>query len=236
MDSQTNNPATEKILEAINTGQIKKRPRWHFVLQAILTLSAVGMVLIVLLFLASFLFFVLLRTGVLLPPSDLGHIGLLLFVVALPQHLALLFLLLIIFIIALQILVRRYSFSYRRPLFYSLLSIVLVTLIGGYAIARTPLHRFLIQDAARGPLPVIGEFYHEFKGLEFLNIQAGTITEITENGFKLASMDEGTLTVIVTGDTRLWDDLGYAVGNKVVVVGERNNGTIKASMIHLAGK
>ncbi|MBI4788914.1 MAG: hypothetical protein HY782_17925 [Chloroflexi bacterium] len=227
--------ATDKVLEAIKEGRIKKRPKWHFALQAILTLSAGGILLIVLLFVASFIFFVLLRTGVLLPP-DWGHIGFVMLVVALPQHLVLLVLLLIVFIIALQILVRRYSFSYRRPLLYTLVGIVLIVLVGGYAIATTPLHRSLLQDAAGVNLPVIGAFYHEFQAQKILDIHAGTITEITETGFKLASMDEGTLTVLVTGDTLHWDGLDYAVGNRVVVIGERNNATVKALGIHLAGK
>ncbi|MBU4141685.1 hypothetical protein KKE99_02325, partial [Patescibacteria group bacterium] len=59
----------ESILSVIKSGQVKMRPRWHFVLKT--ALAAFGVIILVLtvLYLASFIIFVLRQTGVLFVPA-----------------------------------------------------------------------------------------------------------------------------------------------------------------------
>src|ERR1700722_1425847 len=95
-----------KVLAAIESGQVKMRPRWQFLLQT--TLLAVGVIIafFALLYLVSFIFFILHENGVWFVPA-FGVSGWVALFRRLPWALIGLT---IIFIIVLEFLVRRYSF------------------------------------------------------------------------------------------------------------------------------
>ncbi len=170
-DNESNKSVKEEVLAAIKSGQIKMRPKWHFLLKA--ALAGVGglIIILALLYLGSFIVFVMRQTGVWDVPG-FGLNGWFVFLVSLPWVLVLL---LIIFILLLEILVRRYSFAYRSPLFFSALFIVFIVLIGGYVVGRTPLHGRLLEYAERNMLPVAGPLYTQFGHQRFNNIHRGVI-------------------------------------------------------------
>src|SRR3990167_8644737 len=135
--NQEQSPIKAKILAAIESGKVTMRPRWHFVLQATLVICGLVIVLLALLFLTSFIIFSLRNTGVWFAPS-FGYRGIGVFLTSLPW---LLIGLTVIFVVLLEILVKKYSFAYRQPLLYSALALVLIVTIGGVAIAQTPFNR-----------------------------------------------------------------------------------------------
>ena len=109
----------------------------------------------------------------------------------------------VVLILILEILVKQFAFAYRRPILYSLLVIVIITILASFLVAKTPFHAKLFQRAQEGRLPLAGRLYHRFEPARFGNLHLGTISEITEGGFLLEKQDGETLTVIITPKTQL---------------------------------
>lgn len=200
------------------------RPKWHFVFKAFLAAIGVIILLLALLYLASFILFILRQTGVLFV-LVFGSPGWHAFFVSLPW---LLIFLLFVFIVILEILVRRYSFAYRQPLLYSAIGIVIFVLIGGYIVAVTPLHGRLFMEAERNKLPFVGQFYREYGQQRFRDIHRGIITEIIQNGFVIKNRRGEMLTVMITRRTRLPLGADFSEGDLVIVFGNRDDDTVKA--------
>ena len=135
MTDTDNKPSLEKnIMDAIHSGRVQMRPRWKFLLSG--SLAALGIVILVLtlLFIASFTIFMLRQDGALFVPV-FGMRGVFAFFAALPL---VLIVLLILFLVILEILVRRYRVGYRMPLLISVLAILVIVVLGGYALELYP--------------------------------------------------------------------------------------------------
>ncbi len=218
-------------MEAIKAGRVKMRPKWHFVLKAVLAALGGILLLLAVLYLTSFILFILRQTGVLFVPV-FGFGGWHIFFTSLPW---LLIFLLMIFIIVLEILVRRYSFAYRRPLLYSAAGIALLAIIGGYIVAATPLHGKLFKNAERGNLPFAGRFYREYGLQRLQNVNLGIIIEITNEGFLIQNRRNDILRVIITPETRFPLGTDFAENDTVVVFGERDDGAVRALGVRKVG-
>lgn len=214
----------DQVLEAIENGRVKMRPKWHFILKSALLITGTIILVLTLLYLASFIIFVLRQTGILFVPI-FGSGGWRVFFSSLPWFLLLL---LLVFIVILEALIRRYSFAYRRPLVYSAAGIVLAIIIGGYAVAETSLHGRMFKNAEKGRLPIAGRLYRKYGLMRFQNIHLGTITETTDNGFVIQNRRGETLRVIITPETRFPLGTDFARNDTVVVLGKRNDGEIRA--------
>jgi len=144
-----NNNLTEKILNKLRSGEFKMKPRIYFILKAILIILGTLIVALFTLFLISFISFAL-RTnfrgfGVLF-----SSIPWLLIIVA------------AFLIIVLEILFKHFAFTYRRPILYSVIGILIVVILGTLIIDRTPFHRGLFDRAREGRLPIFGPIYRNF--------------------------------------------------------------------------
>lgn len=212
------------VLSRIKSGEVVMRPRWHFVLKGILAIVGIGILALSLIYLLSFVVFILRQTGVMFVPI-FGMRGLIVFAFSSPW---LLILLSVIFIFVLEVLVRRYSFSYRKPLLYTMLSIVFVATIGTYLISQTSVHQRLLQHAEKGGLPVIGSMYRNYGLHTFDNVHVGVIIEITGTGFSMTDRVGDTVEVLIGSDTRFPLGTNFAIDDRVVVLGERNGGSIEA--------
>ncbi len=237
MDSHSNQgeakQAEQKMLEAIRSGKAKMQPRWHFVLQAVLFAVGGIIMLLMLLYLASFIMFMLQETGLWFAP-DFGAAGWYSILRSLPW--ALVFLL-AVFMIVLAVLVKRYSFVYKRPAVYLFTGIVAVAVVGGFLITRTSFHKSLFYSARHDDLPILGEFYRGFGMERFDDIHRGMIIEITTNGFVI--QDDGGQTSTVIAGPRVYFSSGgvSGVGDDVVIFGERSSsGTITAGGIRFIGR
>ena len=105
-----------KVLEAIKSGQVKMRPRWYFILKTILVALGIVMIFLTLLYLISFIIFILRITGIWFAPA-FGFEGYGIFLFSLPW---LLVIISVLFAIILEVLVKRYSFAYRHRLYENL--------------------------------------------------------------------------------------------------------------------
>jgi hypothetical protein len=150
----------DQVMEAIKRGQVKMRPRWHFVLRASLFFTGLTIVSMALVYLASFIIFFFQRTGAISVPV-FGFRGIISFLFSLPW---LLILFGIIFVVLLELLIRRYSFAYRRPLLYSLLGIIVFASLVGFVVSKTSLHRGFFARAQERKLPIAGPLYRHYMG------------------------------------------------------------------------
>ncbi len=214
----------DAVLAKIRTGQAKMRPRWHFVLKALLVFFGLVIGFLTLLYLTSFTVFMLRQSGVWFIPI-FGFRGVMMLFASLPW---LLILAGISFVILLEILVRRYSFAYRKPLLYSLLGIIAFTVLANSVVARTGFHEKFFMRAREGKLPIAGGWYRDFGLAKSQNVHPGTVIEITEDGFRMENRRGETLTVIISPETRFPLGIDFQKGDQVVVLGERDNDHIGA--------
>ena len=147
------NELRDKVLGAIKNGKVKMRPKWHYVLKTALAITGGVLLSLALLYLVSFIFFALRANGVWFMPA-FGLSGMRTFVMSLPW---LLIFTSLLFIIILEILVKRYAFAYRKPLLYSVLGILALAIIGGFALARAPFHRSLLRRAQEDRVRLVPE-------------------------------------------------------------------------------
>ncbi len=214
----------DDVLESIKNKGIKMRPKWHFILRAVCAGTGGVILLLTLLYLASFIIFILHQTGVWFVPF-FGFRGLYPFFASLPW---ILILFLIIFIIISEVLVKHYAFAYRLPLLYSALGVAFLAVVGGLIIARTPLHGKLLNYEEGNRLPFTGHMYQRFGRQRFGTIHKGQILDIAENGFVMINQQGETVTVVMPHGFRQGPGQNFLKGDWVVVLGNRAGNVIQA--------
>jgi hypothetical protein len=224
MDQKDEKLIQNKVLATIKSGDVTMRPKWQFFLRTGLEIAGVIILLLVLIYLASFIIFILQRTGLEFVPSFGWH-GLVVFLMSAPW---ILFILCIVFIIILETLVHQYSFAYKRPIIYSVLGIVLATVFAGFIVSRTSMHRQLLQSANSHQLPVAGPLYRGFGEMRPKDVHKGIIIRQEASGFDMQTMRHEVVFVMVTPRTRIFRDGSLIQGDYVVVLGMLQDGTIQA--------
>lgn len=222
-------PIQSAILSRIQTGSVAMRPKWQFALQSLLALVGGLWVLLLLTFLASFVFFVLYQTG-LDSSLALGPRGIRVFFTSLPWVLVALG---VVFIVVLEILMRRYTLAYRQPLLYSVLGILVVVLLGSATIGATDFHESLLSEARAQRLPLAGGLYRTFV-TDPEGIHAGTIATVEEDGFTLQTLRGDTLRIRMTPETRP-TARPIRVGARAVVLGDAVEGVVRAEAVRIVG-
>lgn len=226
---EKNNKIKEIVLAKIKSGQAKMKPKWHFVLRSVLLVSGIIILSIALFYLVSFILFALRQTGVLFMPA-FGLAGVKAFFVSLPW---ILILVSIIFIIALEILVRQYSFAYRKTFLYSLFAIILFIVLGGWVTFASGLHQGLFNQATQGKLPVAGPLY---RGMGFghpQDVYVGKIEKIGEKGLDIQNQAGEKLEIKASPETRFPFGTDFEEGDTVMVFGKMEKGSsVEAIGIH----
>ena len=208
------------VMDAIKKGEVQMRPRWHFAALSLFALVGIVLVVLTLLYLVSLAVFFMRESGVWFAPS-FGMRGWFEFARSLPW---LLIGLTIVFLVLLELLVRRYSFVYQKPLVASVAAGIIIISIGGFVIARTPFHRTLYREANHQLLPPpIGILYRApFRTPHPPEVYHGTIFATSTSGFVVVDIDgEGTSSVVITPQTRLPYGADFSTGDLVVVFGDR---------------
>lgn len=224
--SENNQPNSirDNILKSIEAGRVTMKPKWHFVLRTSLLVIGIVLAVLALLYLISFIIFILHQTGSWFVPA-FGMRGLTEFLLSFPW---LMFVLAGLFILVLEILVRRYSFGYRKPLLYTILGIVVLVGAGGFIVAQTSFHRGLFDQARLEHLPFGGSLYREYGTPHRDNVVIGSITAIQADGYILQDRRDEIFQIITSDDTEYANDDDIQVGDSIVVFGNRDSNSIQA--------
>ncbi|MEK7545473.1 MAG: hypothetical protein AAB554_00175 [Patescibacteria group bacterium] len=225
MERKTNeNSLKTKVLAAIESGKVTMRPKWHFLLKTALIAAGVVFLTLTLVYLVSFIIFAMRESGAwYLTPFGLR--GLQAFLTAAPWLLILVAL--AIFAI-LEVLVRRFSFAYRRPLLYSVIGILALVTLSSFGVARTPLHSDLMRHAERRRMPIGGGFYRGYGMKDVRDVHPGFVVRLLGGGFEIDTYRGGVVPVLVTPSTEFVPGGRISVGDHVIVFGPSDEGRIHA--------
>lgn len=218
------NELQKKLVEKIKNGEVAMVPRWHFVLKGVLWFAAVLLTLLVAVYLLSFILFGLHSTGVLFAPL-FGMRGLMIFIVSSPW---LLIGVLFLFLGVLYVLVSRYSFSYKKPLVYSMIGVVLMVVAVGSLIEQTKMHDRIGAFASERGVPGLAPLYRQFDDRAPKNVTLGTVAAVAENEFTLETRNGEAVFVHVYPHTKLHRDQQVRVGDVVMVFGKREGDVVDA--------
>jgi hypothetical protein len=139
-----------------------------------------------------------------------------------------LLLLIVLFVVVLEILVRHFSFGYRRSLFYTVFCILFLLVITGFILAQSSLHQGLWERAEANRLPLAGYLYQGMHDRLPRNLHQGIILVVTETGFTMQNIEEQVIFVNINEQTRLPFGSAFMPGDLVMVIGELEDETIEA--------
>jgi cellulose synthase/poly-beta-1,6-N-acetylglucosamine synthase-like glycosyltransferase len=147
------NEIKNKIIERIKTENIRMKPRWHFVLQGALLFFSVMVLLLILIYLFSFLIlFVNSESFIKMPLHEVrDYINL---TESLPW---IIILFSVIGFIIVETLVNKFEFAHRKPFLYSFILILIIIVMFGYIFGNKKYH-MPIRD--RQPFNLMYERYN----------------------------------------------------------------------------
>ena len=227
MNNQEQKSISDTVLNKIKSKEVKMRPKYYFILRTILTVLSIFAVTLFVLYLISFIFFILRASGIWFLP-EFGFSGIKVFLTSLPW---VLILIVVTLIIILEVLTKRFTFVYRKPIFYSMLVIVIFVLLGSFVIGKTQFHPNLFWKAQENRLPVAGKLYRDFDVNKLKEVHRGIVSEITKDGFYLEKPDSQILKIVITPNTKLLFKKENAKGNEVVIMGKEDNSIIYALVV-----
>ena len=216
-------PIKNIIQDKIKAGEIAMRPRWQFVLKSFLLMIGILILSLSLVYVISFTVFILQYTGALYIPA-FGISGFLPFLLAIPWTLLALALL---FIVVLEFLVHKFSFAYRKPLLYSIFTIVLISIAGSYIVLQSSIHNRLQSRFEHDDFPIVGSMYRGFGDMTPRHVSIGEVMEITPQEFLLNDLRKGQIKVHTRYVTFSENEL-IQVGDMVFVFGKQQDGVVEA--------
>ena len=215
----------DKIFDAIKSGDVKMRPRWYFFLRDAMGVIAIIFVLLVVVYLASFIIFVLHQNGAWFVPV-FGFSGWFALFNALPWMLILLS---AIFVIMLAILVKRYQFAYQWPMLYSFLGVGFLIAAACFLFIQSSFYEPFFGSGIAENVPFLGLYYPGFGTLEPNNVHRGLVILTGKNGFVLQDNAGAISSIVVQSSTIVPMGTVFKVGNTMIVFGDRSpTGTIYA--------
>ncbi len=205
------NTLKQHILQKIKVGEIAMRPRWRFVFESVLLLIGVMMSTLVVIYAFSLLLFILERTDAIYMPY-FGLEGVISFLYSIPWTL---FWLGIIFVIILELLVRRYSFAYRVPLLNTICATVLLSMLGTYVATKTAFHdRFNVSR-----MPIISGVYQGYSSQPPRDLYVGPVVTVSGETLVLDERRRGLVTVMIKGHS-------LTSGDTIMVFGRPDNDNV----------
>jgi len=222
---------TQDILEKIRRNELILKPKIYFRLRFVAFLLVVFVVLVVSVFLSSLILFTIRASGQ-ASLIGFGPAGWQVFLVLFPWGL---FILEIGLIILFQYLLRSFRFGYKVPRLYLLGCVLVVMLVSGFAIDKTPLHNILLRQADENHLPPpFGNLYEGARRLPppGYGIFFGTLTGIKGNALiinLLNPMDSSTIMTVILPPRQT--AIEEKVGDIIIIQGKIIDGKIQAQDI-----
>jgi hypothetical protein len=229
------NEIKKNILDKIESGEIKMQPKTYFVLKIVMLVVIAILILITSAFLLSFIFFSISVSGRLFL-LGFGTRGLTVFFLTFPWWILFID---IVFVIALEWLLKRFQFGYRNPIIYTLGGVMLLTLAAAYGIESTSLHGRIAEVERSRPVPVVGAFYSQIvRPPHEMGVFRGVVTSVGSSTFVLENSDQDmdadnsttTLSLTIFLNPSIGTTTWLRVGDTLLVAGDRTG-----SQIHIYG-
>jgi len=150
----------EKITTLIEQGQIKMKPKWYFVLKSILKVLLIIVSFLIVLYFSSFIILVL-KENLALRGNPGSFLAWSQFIFSLPW-LILLFSLGMLFV--LEILVRKYSFVYQKPIAYTLFGLVFLIVVMSFVMHKIDRQSRIPRFGEDRNIPVFGPMHRYYRG------------------------------------------------------------------------
>ncbi len=224
-----NNSFKQKILEKIETGEVKMRSKTFFFLRVSFLVVLAVMVFVLSVLLVSYILFSLKAAGHLYL-LGFGFRGFYEFLLVFPWFVLIIDILLLVFF---DWLVKRWKLGYHSPIIYLFSgSVVLIVLLGSI-VDRTSFHQSMMYRAENRNLPMMSSFYNGLrKSHREYGIFRGFVTAIDMNTFTIKhsdydiDSDDGLSRVVMPTNFDVRAIL--QVGDQVFIAGDVVNGEIRA--------
>jgi len=211
-----------KILKEIGEGRGKITPRYVFLLRKILLFLAIILLSLILFFLISLLVYSIQESQLNLL-FGLGLRGLKIFLISLPWILITIIGLLFFTV---HKLLREKGSGYHKPVLYTLLIVLIISIGGGFAIAKSPMHQKIAEAAARNNLQKVSNIYNNYAKRQMKGAFIGKVLEAQEKKIKIRELEGQDLDIELQSFQKkpIKDDT-------VIILGVKKNGAIKAIKI-----
>ncbi len=211
--SGENHTIQERVLGDIAAGKVKMRPKSYFIAHTALIFSVMALIVFVSIYLASFSVFILRNNGAWFVPV-FGPSGIIEFFISIPW---LLVICLAASIALLEIIMRKHTISYRKPLLYSLGGVFLVVCAVGVYVGQTSFHQSLLARAHGPGLPFVGSAYREYCSRKMENVHQGMVVSLQEHGFCIHDSAGSLIAFITNPATKVLRTKTMVEGDRVVV-------------------
>ena len=223
------NNLEKNILNKIKTGEIDMKPKWHFVLRGVLWAASTILVALIAIYFLSFILYALRESGLVFAPL-FGWSGIVLFIVSSPW---LLVGVVGVFLATLYLLVSHYSFSYKKPLVYSMVGLVLFVIILSSLLQVTNFHGRAGDFVNRHAVPGFTSLYRGVGERSPRDVTYGKVSEISDMTFNLTTVSGDVYLVKLSERTKLPRHTKLHEGDAVFVFGPNTEGGINAFGVRL---
>lgn len=219
------------VLSNIRSKRIAMRSRRSIVLYNAVFVVALCAAAIILLLLASFVAYVLHRTGILYLPT-FGTKALSYMLHPFSWFSGMLFVVFNLLGISFAVLIGRKTPVYRAPLIYSLVITAIVVLGGGFLIFLTPLNRSVVSFVTAHHTPIIAPLFEKAMSAIETHTIPGLVRNSHDGGFELVTFSKKVVSVRTTASTTYQHGFIPKDGDVAVVVGKTTDKIIEADFIH----
>ncbi len=207
----------DRVLDQIDAGNIKMRSRSYFIAHTALMFAVITLIVLLSVYLASFAVFILRHNGAWYIPA-FGAEGIWRFFASVPW---VLMLCLAVSISFLEMLMRRNTMSYRKPLLISLGGVFFIVCTVGVFVGHTSFHTDLLARAHGKGLPVVGPMYRDLCSRQVENVEQGIIVAVEERGFCIHDGSGNLIAFVTNPKTKISHTTMMGRGDTVVVLSKR---------------
>lgn len=182
------------VLHFVEKNKIGMIPRWKFLMYSMLLFVGACFSFVVLVFIGSLIIFILSTHGLIyLPIFGAGELAGSLRAIPL-----LLLVLMVALIVVVEILVRNYSFSFRKPVLTTLFTLTILAIILSYLVTLTPVHKEIRAYARDNHMDFVYHGYDRplpLKPMKGMTVIRGIVMATTSDSVTLKISDDSFIIV-----------------------------------------
>ncbi len=218
------NSIKEQILKRIRNKDLQMKPKLLFILKTALFVFGIILFFCFSAFVLSFIMFRVRATGIWYAPG-FGSRGIGIFFAGFPWFLLIFILILIV---VLEILAKKFSWVYKKPLIYSILGIAVFVFLMGFVFSQTNMHPQLFKGVIEGRMPMMEPFYQMHSEQTPPDLHIGEISAISDEEIEIKNEEGEVLTAIISDETIFPIDEEIEEGDLIMVIGKEKDSSINA--------